>query len=589
MLDDSEIDDFIEKRGVLKGLNSTMGIIAMTMVFIFVVFTILMGDTASELFLGIKSWIEQTLGWYYIAVMMLAFLICMYIMVGRTGTIRLGQDDDRPEFSNFAWFSMLFGCGTGAGMLFFSMSEPMIHFASGWSGGNPFLSSEVKMAVASFFEAKQQALDAGAVRLPPLDAASLEAAKASGEVFLPVPNDLVSTAAAGGLKLTIFHWGTIAWGMYAIVGVSLAYFSFRKGLPLSMRSSVYPLIGDKIYGPWGHTIDILAVFGTIFGIATTLGLGVDQIGSGLISLGFLEEKSTTVLIVSIVLITGLATISATSGVARGIKILSELNTWICIAILSYFLVYSNANYLIASTLTGLGEYVSGAVEMTLWTARSPDERTWQGGWTIFYWGWWIAWAAFVGMFIARISKGRTIREFMLGVILVPSLVALIWFGVIGSAGIYESLYGPDMSIYNTSVNNWDYAGTLYAAFPVLSPGLMSTIMKVAALFVVVIFFVTSADSGTLVLGRLLSFGRRPPTQQRIIWGIVLGGVTLIVLLLGKEQALKALQAASIAGALPFTFVILVMCWGLVKALNKEVKEIEDAEEELVKEKKQKTT
>ncbi|WP_261842669.1 BCCT family transporter [Aliamphritea ceti] len=565
MYNDEELDRLIEKRGILKGLNSTLGITAIVMVGVFILYTVLLGQAASEQFLGLKAWIEQTLGWYYIAVMLMAFIACVYVMFSKVGQIRLGQDGDRPEFTNFAWFSMLFGCGTGAGMLFFSMSEPLIHFASGWSGGNPFLSSEVKAAVATFFEAKQAALSAGLM---------------PGDEGFPVPNDLVADAVAGGLKLTIFHWGTVAWGMYAIVGLSLAYFAFRKGLPLSMRSSLYPLIGDKIYGPIGHTVDILAVFGTIFGIATTLGLGVEQIGSGLVSLGVLEEKSQTVTVVSILLITVIATFSATTGVAKGIKILSELNTWICIVILAYFLVASNANYLIASTLTGLGEYVSEAVQMTLWTARSPEERTWQGGWTIFYWGWWIAWAAFVGMFIARISRGRTVREFVVGVMLVPSMVAVVWFGVIGSAGIYEGIYGADMSIYNTAVNNWDYAGTLYAAFDVVTPGAMATVAKIAALVVVVVFFVTSADSGTLVLGRLLSFGRRPPVQQRIIWGMLLGAVTLMILLLGGKEALKALQAASIAGALPFTFVIIAMTIGLLKSLREESSDMVQDEEQI---------
>lgn len=567
MLPNEEIDALIEQRGILKGLNPTLGITAIVMIAGFILYTILLGQQASEQFLGLKGWIEQTLGWYYVLVMFLAFAVCTYVMFSRVGNIRLGRDDDRPEFSNFAWFSMLFGCGTGAGMLFFSMSEPMIHFASGWSGGNPFLSAEVKAAVATFFEAKQAALAAGL--LP-------------GQEGFPVPNDLVADAVAGGLKLTIFHWGTVAWAMYAIVGLSLAYFSFRKGLPLSMRSALYPLIGNRIYGPIGHTVDILAVFGTIFGIATTLGLGVEQISAGLISLGVLAEKSQTVTVISIVLITVIATLSATSGVAKGIKILSTVNTWICIVILSYFLLASNANYLIASTLTALGDYMSEGISMTLWTARSPEERTWQGGWTIFYWGWWIAWAAFVGMFIARISRGRTIREFVLGVMFIPSVVALVWFGVIGSAGIYESIYGADMSIYNTSVNNWDYAGTLYTAFDVITPGVTATIAKVAALIVVVIFFVTSADSGTLVLGRLLSFGRRPPVQQRIVWGMLLGAVTLMILLLGGNQALKALQAASIAGALPFTFVLLAMMVGLVKSLRKDGESIVDNEEHVRK-------
>lgn len=566
MLADKQIDEMIAKRGILKGLNATLGITAIVMVLVFILYTVLLGEVASKQFLGLKGWIEETLGWYYILVMLAAFIVCAVLMISKVGGIRLGRDDERPEFSNFAWFSMLFGCGTGAGMLFFSMSEPMIHFASGWSGGNPFMSAEVKEAVASFFEAKKAALAAGLV---------------PGDEGFPVPNDLVAEAAVGGATLTVFHWGAVAWGMYAIVGLSLAYFAFRKGLPLSIRSALYPLIGNRIYGPIGHTVDILAVFGTIFGIATTLGLGVEQIGSGLISLGFLEEKSTTVTVLSIVFITVIATLSATSGVAKGINMLSQFNSYICIAIISYFLLASNGNYLIATTLTVLGDYASEAMSMTLWTARSPEEQAWQGGWTIFYWGWWIAWAAFVGMFIARISRGRTIREFVLGVMFIPTIVSLVWFSIIGSAGIYESIYGADMAIYNTSVNNWDYAGTLFTAFEVLTPGTAATIAKLCALVVVVVFFVTAADSGTLVLGRLLSFGRRPPIQQRIVWGTVLGAVTLMILLMGGAQALKALQAASIAGALPFTFVILAMIVGLVKSLRKDSESFV-ADEEQVK-------
>lgn len=565
MISDEEINARISKRGILKGLDSTLGITALVMVVGLILYTVILGDIASEQFLGLKSWIESTLGWYYVLIIFMSFVVCTYFMCSKIGNIRLGQDDERPEFSNFAWFSMLFGAGTGAGMLFFSMSEPLIHFASGWSGGNPFLSAEVKMAVATFFEAKQNALEQGLV---------------PGEAGFPVPNDLVAEAVAGGLKLTIFHWGLTAWSMYGVVGLSLAYFAFRKGLPLSIRSALYPLIGNRIYGPIGHVVDILAVLGTIFGIATTLGLGVQQISAGLISLGLLDEPSQMVTICSIVLITFIAIVSATSGVAKGIKMLSTFNTWVCVIILSYFLIVSNANYLLANTLTAMGGFVSEAISMTLWTARSPEERTWQGGWTIFYWGWWIAWGAFVGMFIARISRGRTIREFIIGVMFVPSTVALIWFGIIGSAGMYEAIYGADMTLYNTAVNNWDYAGTLYAAFDILTPGIAATIAKSAALLIVIIFFVTSADSGTLVLGRLLSFGRRPPIQQRILWGSILGIVTLVILLMGGDQAMRALQAASIAGALPFSFVLIAMVIGLFKSLRNESESVVENEEHI---------
>ena len=443
----------------------------------------------------------------------------------------------------------------------------MIHFASNWSGGNPFLSHEVKQAVADFFAAKQAALDAG---LKP------------GDAGFPIPSDLVANAAAGGIKLTIFHWGTVAWAMYGLVGMSLAYFAFRKGLPLSMRSALYPLIGNRIYGPIGHTVDILTVFGTIFGIATTLGLGVKQISGGLISLGVIDQPSQTVTVVSIILITCVATLSATSGVAKGIKMLSTFNTWVCVIILAYFLLAGDANYMVASTVTALGDYLNNAISMTLWTARSPEEHVWQGSWTIFYWGWWIAWAGFVGMFIARISRGRTVREFMLGVMFIPSIVALVWFGVLGSAGIHEAIYGADMSIYDAAVNKFDYAGAFYNTFDVLTPGVLATIAKAAGLVVVVIFFVTSADSGTLVLGRLLAFGRRPPVLQRIIWGSVLGAVTLILLLLGGEQAMRSLQAASIAGALPFSFVLIGMMIGVIKSLREDGQSVIENEEQIRK-------
>lgn len=530
----------------------------------FILYAILLGKTASDQFLGIKSWIESTLGWYYVLVMFSTFVVCLYVMCSRVGKIRLGRDDERREFSNFAWFSMLFGCGTGAGMLFFSMSEPMIHLASDWSGGNPFLSADVKAAVAAFFEAKQAALASGLM---------------PGDEGFPVPDSRVAEAAAGGIKLTVFHWGTIAWAMYAIVGLSLAYFAFRKGLPLSMRSALYPLIGNRIYGPIGHTVDILTVFGTIFGIATTLGLGVEQIGSGLMSLGLIEEKSRMVTVVSIVLISVIATLSATSGVARGIKLLSTFNTWVCLGILAYFLLVSDANYLIASSITSLGDYLTDGVSMTLWTARTPDEQVWQGGWTIFYWGWWIAWAGFVGMFIARISRGRTIREFILGVMVIrrAGLVRRHRLGGHPSVpvrGRHGHLYGCGHQL-----------GLRRHPLPLVR-GAHSRHRRDRGQG-------GSAGRGDHLLrhvcgfrhpgaGRLLAFGRRPPVQQRIIWGMMLGAVTLILLLLGGDQALKSLQAASIAGALPFTFVLIAMMIGLLKSLREDGESMIENEEHIRK-------
>lgn len=308
--------------------------------------------------------------------------VCLYLMCSRFGNIRLGNDDSRPEFSNFSWFATLFSAGVGIGLLFFSIAEPLFYFdnTTAWKyPNNPF------------------ADQAGATQLD-------------------------DQCAVDAMRVTYYHWGFHAWAVYVMVGLCLAYFGFRKKLPLTLRSALYPVLGEKIYGPIGHAVDLLAVFGTVFGVATSLGLGVNQMAAGLNVL-FGVNAGITTQIILIALISVAATFSAVSGVGNGIRIISEWNIYLSIVLVAFFLFAGPTEWLMGFFVTTIGDYLWNAVPMGFWVAGEAGDKAWQGGWTIFYWGWWISWAPFVGMFIARISRGRTIREFMVGVMFVPTTIA----------------------------------------------------------------------------------------------------------------------------------------------------------------------
>ncbi|MCB1778139.1 MAG: BCCT family transporter, partial [Candidatus Competibacteraceae bacterium] len=365
--------ELVAKSGIFSGLHTGMSLAAKGMVAAFVVFTILNVDYAGKLYSAVRHWIESGLSWYYMSTLTIMLIVCFYLMFSRHGNIKLGADDSQPEFSNFSWFSMLFSAGVGIGILFFGVAEPVFYFDNSGAFGypnNPHADLHGHMEMTM-----QRAVDA--------------------------------------MRVTFFHWGLHPWAVYVLVGLALAYFGFRKRLPLTLRSALYPIIGDKIYGPAGHAVDLLAVFGTVFGVATSLGLGVQQMATGLNVLFGIDPGIVTQLIL-IAVISLIATASAVSGVGNGIRIISEWNIWLSVMLLAAFVAFGPFKWLMSLFITSFGDYLWNLVPMGFWTAIESGNVKWQGGWTIFYWGWWLSWAPFVGMFIARISRGRTIRQFMVG-------------------------------------------------------------------------------------------------------------------------------------------------------------------------------
>lgn len=359
-------------------------------------------------------------------------------------------------------------------------------------------------------------------------------------------------------------------GLFSVTGLILAYFAYRKGLPITIRSSLYPIFGDRIYGPIGHAADLLAVFGTVFGIATSLGLGAQQMNAGL---GYLLgiEVSTTNQVILIAVISVVATLLALTGLNKGIRILSVFNMQLTIVILGLFVIFGPTAYLLGAFFTNTGDYLLNAVSLGLWVDPEPGAQ-WQGWWTIFYWGWWIAWAPFVSMFIARISKGRTIREFVLGVLVAPTTLAAFWITIFGNSAFYLELYG-DGGV--TEAVNKDITTALFTTVKLLIESeLMSVLMAGICTILLVTYFVTSGDSATLVICTLVSMGSdNPPARYRVFWGLVIGASAAVLLYAG---GLKALQTASIVAALPFSIILFLATYGLIKALREEALPGEEA-------------
>ena len=529
----------VAKSGFWEGLHPGMGIAAKGMIAAFVVFTLLFFDFANDLYATIRGNIESGLSWYYVSLLTVAFIFCIFLMFTRFGSIRLGSDDSRPEFSNFSWFAMLFSAGIGIGVFFFGIAEPMFYFDNTEPWGypnNPFASQ-------------------------------------AGH------DEMNILRARDAMMVTYFHWGLHGWAFYVLTGLSLAYFGFRKGLPLTLRSALYPMIGDKIYGPIGNAVDLLAVFGTVFGVATSLGLGVQQMAVGLnVLLGFDPGLTTQLILILVISIVGTA--SAVSGVGRGIRIISEWNIYLSIAVLAFFLFGGPFKWLMGFFITTFGDYLTRLFQMGFWTATEPGDVAWQGGWTIFYWGWWISWAPFVGMFIARISRGRTIREFMVGVMFVPCTIAFFWLCMFGGNAIYMELNAPGgvgTAGIVDMVRNWDLPAALYGTIERIgqqswvnqffSFEFVATLVAAVSTLLLATWFITSSDSGTLVITTMLSMGDdNPPKKFRIIWGMGEGVVAAALLVAG---GLKALQTASIAAALPVSIVLTLAAIGLWRSLNED--------------------
>ncbi len=464
-------------------------------------------DQANTFFQSLQDTVAQNGGWFYILTVAIILLTVVILGFSRYGDIRLGPDHATPEFSKLTWLSMLFAAGMGIGLMFFGVAEPVMHFLA-----------------------------------PPT----------------ADPNSIAAVKEA--MKTTFFHWGVHPWAIYAAVALVLGYFAYRHQLPLTLRSALYPLIGERIYGWPGHLVDIFAVTSTIFGVSTSLGFGAAQINAGL-SYVFGIPSTTGVQIGLMAGVVGIAIISVTTGLDKGIRRLSEANMLLAVALLVFVLVLGPTVFLLQAYLQNMGAYASDIVRNTL-NLFAYAKTDWIGGWTIFYWGWWLAWAPFVGLFIARISYGRTIREFVMGVLLIPTAFTLLWMTVFGNTAIDMVLVQGKDAL--ASMVNED---TSVALFVFLENFPFSSILTLLAVLMVVIFFVTSCDSGAMVVDMLCSNGRNDtPLWQRIYWAVSVGVVAAILLYAG---GLGALQTMTIVAALPFSVILLVALFGLMKALRVE--------------------
>lgn len=443
-----------------------------------------------------------TLGWSYLLVASGLLLAAIYLAASRFGRIRLGADDERPEYSTGAWFAMLFSAGMGIGLVFWGVAEPVAHFT------------------------------APPVAAPGSDMAAREA-----------------------LRYSFFHWGLHPWAIYSVLGLALAYARFRRGAPGTVSGALRPLLGRRTDGGLGKAVDVIAVVATVFGVATSLGLGAAQVNGGLASVVDGVPVSAAVQVVIIAVVTALFLLSALSGLQRGIKWLSSANVLLASLLLLLVMIAGPTSVLLNAFTTTLGGYVSDLPLMSLQAGPfDEDRRAWINGWTVFYWAWWISWSPFVGTFIARISRGRTIREFVLGVLLVPTLVSALWFSVFGAAGILAERAGAGLSEQPTE-------SQLFALLETLP---LTSIASVAAMLVIVTFFITSADSATFVLGSLSSGGADPVRPVTVIWGLVISASAGVLLLAG---GLEAVQTASIIAAFPFTIVLVAAAVSLFRWLS----------------------
>ena len=488
-------------------LNKPVFFISAVLIIAVCLYGALFSDHASLVFSDLQSWLLTNLGWLYMGSVAGFFMLVIYLAFSRFAHLRLGADDSEPEYSYGSWFAMLFSAGMGIGLMFFGVSEPMTHF------------------------------------LEP-----------------PVGEGGTIDAARNAMQVTFFHWGLHAWAIYIIIGLALAYFSFRHDLPLTLRSALYPVIGDKIYGKWGNAVDIFAILGTMFGVATSLGLGVMQVNAGLNYL-FGLPVSIVVQVALIAAITCAATISVVAGLDAGIRRLSELNLVLALLLMVFVLIAGPTVMLLSSLIQNIGMYLSGLVDMTFRIyAYEPNE--WIGNWTLFYWAWWISWSPFVGMFIARISRGRTIREFILGVLLVPSGFTFLWLTIFGNSGLWLEMHEAGAGLATAVQTNMPTA-----IFVLLDQLPLTGITSALATMLIVTFFVTSSDSGSLVIDIISSGGaENPPVWQRIFWAVSEGAVAATLLVAG---GLAALQTAAISSALPLIIVMFLICYGLMKALHAE--------------------
>ncbi len=484
--------------------------VSSALIIVMVVLTLAYQDQAASVFSAMQAFIANKFGWLLIIAANIFVLFAFFLAFSRFGKVRIGGQDAEPEFTLWAWFAMLFSAGMGIGIMFYGVAEPVLHFST-----PPFLA----------------------------EAGTPDAAQ-------------VATA------VTFFHWGIHAWAIYAVVGLALAFFAYNWGLPLTVRSAFYPLLGERIYSWPGDVIDTLAVLATLFGLATSLGLGVGQANAGMNYLFGIPDSVTTQVIL-IAIITGIATLSVVAGLDGGVRRLSELNINIAVVLLAFVVIAGPTLFILNGFIQNVGFYLQNLAFMSTW-GEAYEGGSWQNSWTVFYWAWWISWSPFVGMFIARVSKGRTVKQFMLGVLIVPSIVSFFWFSAFGGTALSQALGGVGDIV---GAVNADISTALFVMFDQLPFGRVASLLGI---LLVMTFFITSSDSGSLVIDSITAGGKEDaPVTQRIFWAVTEGTVAAVLLIGG---GLSALQTAAITLGLPFAVVVLLMCISLYKGLQTEFRE-----------------
>ena len=503
----------VSRLGPFPKVNKPVFITSSVLIVGFIIFGSLFSETAATLFSFLQAFIAEKFRWLFIILFNMALVFCIYLTASRYGDIRLGKQTERPQYSLFSWIAMLFSAGIGIGLVYWGTAEPLYHFMA-----------------------------------PPLgEAETLESAKQA-------------------MNLSFLHWGLHAWAIYTIVALSLAYFHFRRGLPLSIRSTLYPILGQRIYGKWGHTVDVLAVFGTMFGVVTSLGLGVMQINAGLEGL-FGIPSTLTIQFIIIAFVTSLACGSLMLGLDKGIKRLSDINMGLTGILLAFMVILGPTLFIFDSFIENVGNYLANIVALSTWS-EAYSNTDWQKAWTIFYWAWWVSWSPFVGVFIARISRGRTIREFVFGVLLIPMTILFFWFTTFGGVAIQmELLAGMNPEVVSpglVAAVQADYGSAIFKLveyYPLTKP------ITLLIVVMIVLWFVTSSDSASFVIDMLTAGGdTNPPKIQRLFWALMQGLIAAILLAAG---GLDALQAAAIVAGLPFALVIFVMMYALLRGMSRD--------------------
>lgn len=489
---------------------------------VFIILTLAFPKDAGIIFQSIVAFSNKTLDWYFLSLVDFFILFCVFLVISPYGAVRLGGKDATPDYSYLSWFALLFTAGIGIGLLFFSVLEPVYH-----------ANVSLPLGIMSPFAA-DGTLITGAIE----------------------------EASAMGLAGTFLHWGIHGWAVYVIMALGLGIFTYNKGLPFSIRSVFFPILGDRVWGWWGDIIDILAVFSTLFGLATSLGLGAKQANAGM-NFVFGIDVTTTTQIIVILAVTAVALVSVWRGLEGGLKKLSELNMIMAVVFFLFVLIAGPTLVGLKGFWTGLTTYVIEFIPFSAPVGR--DDDAFRQGWTVFYWAWWVSWAPFVGMFIARVSRGRSVREFIVCVLLVPSLFIFIWMGVFGGIALEQVYTDPTNSLIKEYVID-SYRPEL-SVFGLLNELPMPGVMSILGIILALVFFVTSSDSGSLVVDTITSGGKvDAPRPQRIFWAVV-EGLIAIVLLIGG--GLSALQAGVTATAIPFSVLMLLMCYCIVVALKGE--------------------